>query len=98
MIVKVVMSKVTLAPTISLDLSRRLLTPTTYLGPPDDFTMSKIKGKALLMLKSLTVFLVQLFKHLSDDLTHGLAALHLGVCFGYFIALSLERDPQVLDL
>ena len=39
MIVKVVISKVTLAPTLSFVLSNLLFTPTTYLGPLDDFTI-----------------------------------------------------------
>ncbi len=39
-IVKVFISKVTLVPTLSFALSNLAFTPTTYLGPPDDFTIT----------------------------------------------------------
>ena len=40
--VNVVWSRATLAPTVSLDLSILDLTPTTFLGPLDDFMISGI--------------------------------------------------------
>ena len=39
-IVRVVWSNATLAPTTNFDLSILTLTPTTFLGPLDDFTIS----------------------------------------------------------
>jgi len=41
MIVRVVISRETLVPTTSLDLSSFTLTPTTYRGPLEAFTITK---------------------------------------------------------
>lgn len=66
MMVKVVWSRATLAPTTSFDRSILALTPTTFLGPLDDLMMSTF------ISSNGTFFLIHLFQDLSDDLTNWL--------------------------
>lgn len=65
MIVCVVWSSATLAPTTSLDLSSLTLTPTTFLVPDEDLTISKIK-------EGNTFFLGYFFQNLTNNLTNRL--------------------------
>ena len=64
--VKVVWSRATLAPTTSFDRSILALTPTTFLGPLEDLIMSEK------IIKGSTFFLIHLLQDFADDLTDGL--------------------------
>lgn len=75
MMVRVVWSRATLAPTVSLDRSILALTPTTFLGPLEDFMISGVKSDG-------TFFFVELLEDLANDLADGLQRFELVVSFG----------------
>jgi len=82
MIVKVVWSSATLAPTVSFDLSIFAFTPTTFLGPLDDFTMSLLRSWYIFM-RSTTSVLNRLFGPLTEETL-------VGCRFLLFIYVYLE--------
>ena len=85
MMVRVVWSRATLAPTVSLDRSILALTPTTFLGPLEDLMISGFKSDG-------TFLFVELLEDLTNNLTYGLQRFELVVGFGdlFFLVSQLK--------
>lgn len=91
MIVIVVWSSATLAPTTNLDLSILTLTPTTFLGPLDVFTMS--------IDHILDTFLGgKLLEYLANELSNRLQRLELVVGLSDFLLLVAHFETAWVDV